>query len=652
LRIRSRELWICLALLVAVAVVYSDVRRHDFIHYDDPVYITDNPHIRGGFSVDGFKYAFTSIETGHWMPLTWISHMIDCDTYGLDAGWHHLVSVFLHGLSTVALFLLLLKLTGAEWPSAFVAAVFGLHPLHVESVAWAAERKDVLSVFFSILTLWAYANYAKSPSAKRYAWVTGFFVCGLMSKSMLVTLPLVMLLLDYWPLRRKMNRNVIVEKIPLLALSIGASIVTFIAQRKSGAVSAIDQVSIPLRIENVLVSYVSYLGHFFWPAKLSVVYPFPDAIPAWQWIGAGALLAAISAAVYFSKRPFLATGWLWYLGTLVPVIGLVQVGAQSRTDHFTYLPSIGISIMVAFLAADLAWARYGAMALGCAWVAMTWSYVPMWRDSVTLFSHALQVTDRNWIAHNNLGGTLRRRGDLKGAIVNFEKTVELRPGFPDLQDNLGEALTSAGRAEDALPHFAEALRIRPGFAKAHVDFGTALVKLDRANEAIPHFVEALKLDPNYGEAYFRLAGILASQGRTDEATPLFKAAIPYLNQMAQLNPNDPEAHHNLGGVYGMMGQMDEAIGEFQKVVTLRPLDAEAHYNLGIAYGGRGGADQALAEFDRAIRLKPDYVFAHYQMGKVLAAVGRKDEARQEFSQALRFGPDFEPARKALADIAR
>ncbi len=652
LRLRSKDLWICALLFAAVAGVYSPVRAHEFIHYDDPVYITDNPHIRNGLTLDGLKFAFTSLEFGHWMPLTWTSHMIDCDSFALDAGSHHLVSVFLHGLTTVALFLLLLRLTAAQWPSAFVAFAFGLHPLHVESVAWAAERKDVLSALFSILTLWAYVLYVKQPTRKRYAWVAGFFVCGLLSKSMLVTLPLLMLLLDYWPLRRKLNRQAVPEKLPLFALSIAAAVVTFIAQRRSGAVSALEQIPLGLRIENALVSYAVYIVKFFWPTGLAVFYPHPLAIPAWQWISAAAALAAISAAVYWSKRPYLVTGWLWYLAMLVPVIGIVQVGAQSRADHFTYLPTIGLSIMIAWLAADLAVARYALVGLGAIWVAMTWIDLPAWRNSATLFSRAIEVTDGNWIAYNNLGGALRHRGDLNGAVANFEKAVALRPARADLQDNLGEALSASGRLDDAIAHLKEAIRLQPNWAKAHCDLGAALLQQDRTPEATQEFVQALKIDENYPEAQFRLGGILAAQGKNDEATTLFKAALPYLIEMTRLNPKDPDGHSNLGGVYGLMGMMDDAIKEFQTVLNLRPDDAEAHYHLALAFESKNRMNEAAAEFERAIRLNPGYMMAHFQLAKLLAAMGANVEAEEQFSWVLRLAPNFQPAKDGLAALHR
>jgi Flp pilus assembly protein TadD len=654
LALRKRDLWIALLLFAAVLMVYTPVRTHQFIRYDDPVYITDNRYIRDGFTWDGIRWAFTSVDAGHWMPLTWMSHMLDCELFGLDAGGHHLISVFIHAASTAALFLLLLRITAARWPSAFAALVFGLHPLHVESVAWAAERKDVLSALFSILTLWVYAAYAKNPSRRRYAVVVALFAFGLLSKSMLVTLPLLMLLLDYWPLRRKMDARVALEKIPLLALSIAMAAVVFFAQKRIGAVSNLGQLSLPLRTQNAAVSYAVYILKFFWPVKLALFYPHPESIPAWKWLSCAAALTAVTAAVLVSKRRYLVTGWLWYLGSLAPVIGLVQVGAQARADHFTYIPLIGLSIMIGWLAAErITSPRMLALALTaplCVWIPMTISSIQYWENSVTVFQRAIDVTEKNWIAYNNLGVALRRRGDLNGAISNFQNAVALQPDLADIQVNLGEALVNANRFDEATVHLQRALQIRPGFSKAHVDLGTALLRQNRTDEAAAHFHEALLLDPSDAEAHFRLGGILASEGRLNDALPHFNSAIPHLVEAARLNPNDPESHHSLGGVLGMMGRLDEAIAEFAAVERLRPSDPEAHYNLALALASGGRSNDALPEFDRAIRLKPDYIVARFNFAKTLAAAGRNLEAEQQLKETLEIAPDFEPAKKALASL--
>ena len=588
----NRDFRIYALLLVVVLLLYSPVRVHDFINYDDPVYVADNPHVLEGITWDGTVWAFRSIEHSNWFPLTWLSHMLDVQMFGLDSGWHHLTSVALHALSTLALFALLRKMTGERWPSAFVAAAFALHPLHVESVAWAAERKDVLSALFWILTLWAYAWYVERPSPRRYLAVAGLFVCGLMSKPMVVTLPFLMMLLDYWPLRRKFERRVWMEKIPLLALSAGASVIAFIAQKQGGAIAALDRIPAAMRIENALISYVVYVAKFVWPSNLAIFYPYAERIPAWQWMGAALVLAAVTVAVVLVRktRPYLAVGWLWYLGTLVPVIGLVQVGSQARADRYTYLPLIGIAIMVAYAAPSVRALGIAAAAWCSIWCVVTWSTLGYWRDSVTVFRHAIQVTDRNWVAYNNLGGTLRRQGQVAEAIADFEAAAKLRPDLADVQDNLGEALVTAGRPAEAVPHLMEALRLQPRSAKTLVDLGTALLRQGRDKEAAVEFLEALKIEPANAEAHFRLGGVLAAHGQMKAALPQFQAALPYLTEMVRANPNDPESHYNLGGVLGMVGRVDEALTEFSQVVRLRPSDPEAHYNLGLATGRPAACD--------------------------------------------------------------
>ncbi|HWZ30668.1 MAG TPA: tetratricopeptide repeat protein [Bryobacteraceae bacterium] len=641
------------ALLCAVVLlVYSPVRVHDFINYDDPVYVTDNPHVHDGLTWDGIVWAFTSFEHSNWFPLTWLSHMLDVQMFGFDPGWHHLSSVALHTISTLCLFALLWSMTRARWPSAFVALAFGLHPLHVESVAWAAERKDVLSVLFCILTLWAYVWYSEQPSWRRYLAIAGLFVCGLMSKPMLVTLPFVMLLLDYWPLRRKLGRSVVVDKMPLLALSVAASIIAFIAQRQSGAVAALDRIPVTLRIENALVTYIVYLVKFVWPAKLAIFYPYAERIPLWQWLGAALAIAAVTMAVLLvrSTRPYLAVGWLWYLGTLVPVIGLVQVGSQARADRYTYLPLIGISIMLAWaIPARRSFAIVGAVVCSI-WCVVTWTYLGAWRDSASLFRHAIQVTDRNWVMYNNLGGTLRRQGQIQEAIANFENAVRLRPDLADVQDNLGEALVNVGRLDQGVPHLMEALRIQPKFAKARVDFGSALLRQGRDREAADQFLEALRIDPVNAEAHFRLGGLLAAHGQTKAALPQLQAALPYLIETAHNNPDDPESHHNLGGVLGMIGRMDEAIAEFSQEVRLRPSDPEAHYNLALALADKQRLVDSANEFSQAVRLKPDYVMAHFNLARILVALGKGVDAEREFSETLRLAPDFAGAKEGLAKL--
>jgi protein O-mannosyl-transferase len=648
------DLWICLLLLFASILVYSQVHTHDFINYDDPLYVSQNPHVRNGLTWAGTVWAFTGAHDANWIPLTWLSHMLDCQLFGLQAGLHHLTSVVLHALSTLLVFALFKRMTEARWPAAFIALAFALHPLHVESVAWVAERKDVLSALFFLLTLSAYLIYVERPSALRYSLVALFFACALMSKPMAVTLPFVALLLDVWPLKRTNGvSSLLIEKLPLFALSIGSSIVTYVVQQGAGAVASADQVPLQIRLENALISYVVYLEQFLWPANLSVVYPY--SIPAaWQWMLAALALAAVTIAVLRERlrRPYLAVGWLWYLGTLVPVIGLVQVGIQSHADRYTYLPLIGISIMLAWGAAEAFRARHTAVTVAAVatcsiWALVTWSDLDYWQNTVTLFQHAIQVTGENYVAYNNLGVAMRRQGRIPEAISNFEIAQKIRPQDAGIEDNLGESLLVAGRIGEAAPHLSEAVRLRPGVAKAHIDWASALIQSDQPALAEGQYREALRLDPDSPEAQYGLGGILAMENRMEEARPLLERALPHVIESVALNPGDPDGHHNLGRLYAIMGRTNEAIAQFSETARLAPDDADAHYNLGVALTEGNRLNDAVNQFSAAIQLRPDHVNAHYSLGKTLVAVGRTQEAAREFTEALRLQPDFADARRSL-----
>ncbi|SPE30404.1 Tetratricopeptide TPR_2 repeat protein [Candidatus Sulfopaludibacter sp. SbA6] len=651
-------LWLALALFVATLGFYAQVRDYEFVNYDDPAYVTDNIHVRSGLTRESVAWAFSTGYESNWFPLTWLSHMLDCQLFGLKSGLHHLTSVLLHAFSAVLLFALLHRLTRALWRSLFVAFVFALHPLHVESVAWIAERKDVLGALFWVVTLWTYLNYTKHRSFGRYLVVILALCCGLMSKPMIVTLPFVALLLDWWPLRRFAVRGVILEKIPLLALSIAGSIVTYVVQRHGGSVVSIAQIPIAARAGNALASYAVYAGKIFWPANLAVFYPYSTEGILWKGLAAGAVLAGITALVLreMSRRPYLAVGWLWYLGTLVPVIGLIQVGAQARADRYTYIPMIGISLILAWGMAEACerWPN-GRRALAIlsitvclGWAVATWLNIRYWQNSLTLFQHAIEVTDDNYIAYNNLGVALRQAGEFAEAIANFERAVSIRPEEAEAQDNLGEALLAAGRTSEATPHIEAALRVRPGFMKAHIDLGSAMIGEGRVEEAASQYRLAIQLQPESDEAHYGLGGVLMEQGRKEEALPHLRRALPHLIEAVRTNPEDADAHYNLGRVFGILGEPDRAIAQFGDTVRLRPGDAEAHFNLGIALAARARLNEARDEFAAAVRLRPDYVKAHLNLGGILGSLGEYDEAVREFSEALRLEPDSIEARDNLS----
>ena len=528
----------CIALIAIVFAVYIQVGNHDFLDYDDNVYVTANPHVTSGITGDTIFWAFTSVYAGNWHPVTWLSHMADVQFYGMNPGGHHLTSVVIHAVSAVLLFLLLCRLTGARWQSLFVAALFALHPLHVESVAWVAERKDVLSAFFGFLALLCYSEYAVKRQPLLYMACFISFVMGLMSKSMLVTLPAVMLLLDYWPLGRyrqeeqegglprlfKRTAALVKEKIPLFVCSFCSGIVTIYAQHSGGAMSDLDAVSIGLRIENALIAYVSYIGKTFWPHDLAVFYPLSFYHPLWQVVSSLLLLLFISAAVVRARHryPYLAVGWFWFIITLLPVIGLVQVGGQSMADRYSYIPVIGLFIIAAWGGADLTSGfsqREGIRALLAGTICIvsavfTWQQLGCWRDSVSLYRHTLQATAENYWIHYNLGVALANKGDLNAAIPEFRETLRIKPDYSKAHNNLGFVYATKGNLAAAIHEFREALRITPNGFDFHNNLGLVLVKEGELDAAILEFQEALRINPAYAEAEKNL-GVALGQKRME-----------------------------------------------------------------------------------------------------------------------------------------
>ncbi|WP_214175835.1 tetratricopeptide repeat protein [Geomobilimonas luticola] len=485
---------ICLALIVMVFALYFQVGNHAFLNYDDNVYVTANPNVAGGITGESIIWAFTSFDASNWHPLTWLSHMVDVELFGMDPRGHHLTSVAIHALSTVLLFLLLLRITGSRWHSSCVAVFFAIHPLHVESVAWVAERKDVLSAFFWFLTLLLYASYTVQQKRVFYLLALASFALGLMAKPMLVTLPVVMLLLDYWPLGRcrtggadgegRSFRVLVREKVPFFACALASSILTVFAQRSEGAIKSLGAVPFPLRLENSLVSYGAYLGNIIWPDDLAILYPIPSSYPLWQVIGSLFVLLFVSVATVRARHrfPYLAVGWLWFLVTLVPVIGLLQVGVQSMADRYTYIPSIGLFIMAVWGIPELLAGFTYRMAIltllaGAvigAKTAVTWQQLGYWRDNFSLYEQTLKVTDDNYVIHNNLGIAHADAWNLDAAIGEFRKALRINPNYAEAHYNLGIALAMKGELDMAIREFREALRIHPGDAKANYNLGVAL----------------------------------------------------------------------------------------------------------------------------------------------------------------------------------
>jgi FOG: TPR repeat len=559
-----RALLIGLALAAGVLAVFAPVRHYELGDFDDRAYVGANAHVAQGLTWQGVAWAFTTTQEANWHPLAWLSHMADVELYGADLGKHHLTNVLLHVINTLLLFGLLLRATRAIGPSAFVAALFGVHPLHVEPVAWIAERKELLCTFFGLLAIGAYVHYARRPSARRYLLVMILFALGLMAKPMLVTLPFVLLLLDVWPLGRAPGfptlataapatattawPRLLREKLPLLALTLASSAVTFVVQRNGGAVASMDALPLPLRLSDAAVSYVKYLGKTIWPTRLAILYPHPRSFSGSEVLGAVLLLIGISALLVRAarQRPYLLVGWLWYLGTLVPVIGLVQVGSQSMADRYTYVPLIGLFIMVAWGASDLIarWPhresllRAGALLAIVACAVAARAQLGHWQDTVTVWSHALAVTNDNARAHNNLGVALALTGRSDEAFAHYLEAVRIDPEYADAQYNLGNQLLEKQRAAEACLHYSEAIRIQPDFARAHFGLAVCLAAEGKLAHAVREMMSAVELEPENADFHYNLAVLLVRQGRRS-------AAAKHLETAVRLDPDDYAARREL-----------------------------------------------------------------------------------------------------------
>jgi len=667
-----RKLPVLLLLTVATAAVYGQAWNFSFIHYDDPLYVTDNAIVQKGLTREGLRWAFTTNDANIWHPLTWLSHMLDVSLFGLAPGPHHLVNLLFHLLNTTLLFLVLKAATGACWRSAFVAALFALHPLHVESVAWIAERKDVLSTFFWLLAMGAYVLHARKPGIPRYLPVLLFFSLGLMAKPMLVSLPLVLFLMDYWPLgrlaphqpkpvdppqaavrdamrdrkkskkkkavetlqetagatRQKTVSLLLLEKIPLVVVAGIFCILAFYTQHKGGALSSLEAYPPGVRIANAIVSYALYLFKSVWPADLAVFYPYVKEIPGWQVLASAALLLSTSIAVVrFARRfPYLAFGWLWYLVTLLPVIGIVKVGDFSMADRYTYISLIGPFVAVSWGVHDLTalWSpRKEAVAAAgllvtIALAAATFIQAGTWRNSATLFRHALAVTENNFMAHTNLAVALIDEGRLDEALPHLEKATKIRPDFPNAQYNLGVIRLRQGRDDEAMGHFKAALRIDPGFARASHYAGLLHLRRGEPAEAIRYIQQALTGGAPDPQEFTALADALALSSRYEEA-------LSYYGRSLALKPDAVEVRYNAASILIGMGRVDEAIGHLREAVRLKPDYARAHNNLGSALLLQGRVDEAVHHFREAIRIDPGYRMARENLRDALA---QKTEGRK------------------------
>jgi len=643
-------------LFLLVTWTFLPSLRNGFIEYDDSVYVFNNEQVRRGLTLGGLGWALTDTSTGNWHPLTWLTHMADAQLYG-DAPWgHHLTSVLLHALNASLLFLVLRRMTGKPWAGLAAAALFGLHPMRVESVTWICERKDVLSGFFWITSLGAYVRYAEeraqaSPKAGRFfAASLLLFAGGLMSKPVLVTFPFVLWLVDFWPLHRWRQatwRALVREKIPFLVLTVIVCGATFIAQKRTGMMNPLADLNFLERLQNAPVAYVRYLAKTFWPVDLCALYPHPGHWAEGTVIGAVALLVGISAvsAWQWRRRPCLLMGWLWFLGTLVPMIGLVQVGAQSLADRYSYLPSIGLWLALSVALADLPRRWQSALlglliGLAVAAIALTRAQISWWRNNVSVWRHAVAVTQNNYEAHYRLARALAIQGDLDGAILEFGRVVALRPRYAEAHYSLGKAYALQGRLDEALAQFQKAVAIEPGNVVALNNEGNILLQRGQWAAASARFRSVLEIQPDNAPAHGNLGYALAQMGAVDDA-------LAHLRRAVELQPRNASAHNNLGSLLLRQARFTEAAAQFQTALQIEPDSVEARSNLGSALLAAGRFTEAVPQFRAAVARQPDSAALHCNLGIALRREGHRDEALRELETAVRLKPDYAEARNQL-----
>jgi tetratricopeptide (TPR) repeat protein len=650
---KNKILTIYFLLSVAALLAFWKVTSCDFINFDDPEYVTENIHVQHGLTVEGIRWAFTTDHAGNWHPLTWVSLMVDAQLFGLDSRWYHLTNLLFHIANTLLLFFVFNRMTEAPWKSAFVAALFALHPLHVESVAWVAERKDVLSTFFWMLTIVAYIHYVEHPRPGTFLGVFTIFALGLMAKPMLVTLPFVLLLLDYWPLQRfgpkrsaqglrtgatrpvpvikrnmklsgkkpvsvamreqrhgghkyesTFNRYLLLEKAPLFALTAISCVLTFIAQQRGGGVVSLERIPPLSRIANAFISYAVYVAKAILPANLAVYYPYQSWAP-WQVLGAALLFIAVTSTVISAagKRRYLAVGWLWYAGTLAPVIGLVQVGAQAWADRYTYIPLIGLFIIVAWGIPDLLgnW-RYrkealilsSTLTLACLFT-VTWTQVGYWRNSVTLFGHALNVTNNNYAAYYNRGNAYKALGNSQLAIMDYDKAIAITPNDAWLFNNRAASYDSLGNHRQAISDYDRAIQINPNLAEFYSNRGVAYAAFGNYEQAIVDYDRAIEIDPRIIQAYYNRGLACAALGN-------YKQAVVDYDRVIRINPKDAGAYSSRGDSYFQLGNYVQAIVDYDRAIEIDPGIAELYVNRAISYARLDNHEQEVEDLRRAARL--------------------------------------------------
>jgi tetratricopeptide (TPR) repeat protein len=657
-----RSLWICLALAVLTVALYAPALRCQFLTLDDPVYVSENRHVQGGLTPENIVGAFRVNTAGNWHPLTLLSHMLDCQIYGLRPWGHHLTNVLLHAANCVLIFLVLMRMTGALWRSACVTALFAAHPVHVESVAWVAERKDVLSSFLCLLAIWAYIRQVEefkvqSSSFKVFRGLCMLvFVLALMAKPMVVTLPFVLLLLDFWPLNRVHGldfptwKRLALEKWPMFALSAVWCGIAIWAQRVGQAVASTTELSVPQRIIHAPIAYLDYVRVLIFPCRLAAFYPYEHHEPVlWGVVGGAALLLATWLfSAQAQKRPGLIMGWLWFLGMLVPVIGLVQVGGQGWADRYVYLPSIGFFVMAVWAVAE--WAeRHSAaklvmpLLLGALSVA-TWKEIHYWKDTSTLFGRAIEVTSDNYVAMTLVGTAEEDKGHLDKAVDLYRQALASKPKYPEAHFFLARALEKQGHTEEAISEYREAIRLQPSFDTAHIMFGLLLARERKFDEAISQYQAALKTNPESSVAESDWGTALSAEGRSQESIPHFEKAV-------RLDSSLADSHSRLGIAYLQTGRVPEGTAELRAALKIKPDDGETRFNLGQALNQQQQWAEAAALLQPLALSQPTNSNLQFQYGLDLEHLGRTKEAMDCYTAALRQNPDFPDALQHSAWIA-
>ncbi len=682
---------ISIFLIITICITYGQVVNHEFISFDDDQYIFNNNNVIHGLNVKSFLWALTSFYPDYWHPMTWYSHMLDCQMFGLNSGMHHLVNVFFHISNTLLVFIVFYRMTGSLWKSAFVAALFGLHPLHVESVAWSAERKDLLSTFFWMLTMLSYQKYVQQRKIQRYLIMILFYILGLLSKPMLVTLPFTLLLLDYWPLQRlrlqsshlekagpyrDTNLNLIWEKIPLVILAILSSLITFLAQHAVGAMSSLTALPIHIRIINIIESYAFYIEKMLWPLHLAVIYPYsPELVSLWFFVIACFFIIIISAAAFITsiRYPWFIVGWLWYLGTLVPVVGIVQVGLQTMADRYTYIPLIGLFIIFAWGLPELLkrW-QYRQIVLEVSagiilsiLIIISWVQIGYWKNDYTLFGHALKVTENNYVAHSYIakflidrgdfdsainhgtealrinpnysytyyimGLALKNKGDLSGAIDNYAKAIRLDSNSIEAYNNLGNIYGQQGKFNDAIKQYSKVLEINPGSEVANVNMGITLVNLGRVNEAIHYYNKALLIKPDYKEAEYNIGVALLLQGKIDES-------IQHYKKVLIIDPRYMNVNEILLKLLEHKSKIEAATADLKKELLNDSRNTGDYIKLGDIYFSSGDRTMAVASYEKAVLIEPENVQALNRLAVVYSGWEENEKALDAMMRILKAQP--------------